>query len=328
MTQTSPSRQEHESNDEFVQSGPIDSLRPVSGPTGDNDASEKPVREKLKKTSIASISQHTSNPDEAGLETEARVVNEVDPTPNLPTDKATENADIDLARGRPVRKRSFDDIEALEGGTSDAGGVQNEGSNGHARKRSRDVRAGESYKGDRQPRATDTTVQEEPESTYNSSASPNHMSNDSENNSGIARFPAQLPSQIDSAEGSDQNNHEDSEAEEIAAASSPDASKDLPDQEMRDSAPSPRKKRSRDHVDTDVDREQKIPATEEARAQRRSDELDRSENVDASGESSAAPVGSSVPEQRLESETDAIQKDTRELELSNVCRPRPYPNSA
>ena len=54
-------------------------------------------------------------------------------------------------------------------------------------------------------------------------------------------------------------------------------------QELRDSTSSPRKKRSRDQFDADADREQKIMATEEARAHRRSAEIDRVGDPDSTG---------------------------------------------
>ena len=55
------------------------------------------------------------------------------------------------------------------------------------------------------------------------------------------------------------------------------------DEEMKDGDYSPRKKRSRDQMDTEADREQKIAATEGTRAQRRSEELDRADNCSQSG---------------------------------------------
>ena len=54
------------------------------------------------------------------------------------------------------------------------------------------------------------------------------------------------------------------------------------DREMRDATSSVRKKRSRNHFDAELDRDQKILATEGAKAQRRSDELDRRDPVGAS----------------------------------------------
>ena len=50
---------------------------------------------------------------------------------------------------------------------------------------------------------------------------------------------------------------------------------------MFDHLTSPRRKRSRDPLDTDLHREQKIVATEEAKANRRSEELERNEVLPA-----------------------------------------------
>ena len=54
------------------------------------------------------------------------------------------------------------------------------------------------------------------------------------------------------------------------------------DREMRDAASGLRKKRSRNHFDAEVDREQKILATEGTKAQRQSDELERRDSVGVS----------------------------------------------
>ena len=81
------------------------------------------------------------------------------------------------------------------------------------------------------------------------------------------------------------------------------------DHEMNDGAYSPRKKRSRDQMDTEADREQKIAATEEARAQRRSDELDRSE----------FPSHGRLPQQGSAATNDALGGNKTNTANSEVC---------
>ena len=71
------------------------------------------------------------------------------------------------------------------------------------------------------------------------------------------------------------------------------------DHEMRDSTVSPRKKRSRDQFDPDLDREQKIAATNETRAHRRSDEMSR-------GETSVSGVHDALQSQIHDSETKKV----------------------
>lgn len=88
---------------------------PSSGGS-DNDGSEKPIREKLKKASIAGLSTHAkANGDkvqsgDANVETSAREEEEDE-------EKGTDRGDtmltdnIPSSRGRPARKRSFDDLQ-------------------------------------------------------------------------------------------------------------------------------------------------------------------------------------------------------------------------
>ena len=210
------------------------SLKPPQDITSDNEASEGPVREKLKKTSIASIPRQTdasrADEDEAQITPTIAQVLEND------AQAVTETLDMTQDdRGRPVRKRSFDDLRndkvaQPENGFQEIGSIS-----GRERKRSKDVH--------------------------------------------------------------DSRDHQDSTAPRHPAAVVPEGQGDkLPpstdtepaDEDMTHGAFSPRKKRSRDHMDMDTHREQKIPATEEAKAYRRSDEQERKEkpmdDVQESGE--------------------------------------------
>lgn len=203
----------------------------------DNDTSERPVREKLKKTSLASLPRDNLMSPRAQTEPERddAMLTHHDVAPN---EQAT--CVYPGPRGRPLRKRSFDDIEPAEGDPFEVTADVMCNTGGHARKRSRDVRVGAGFDGENRKRgATETPVQEVDEQNL----SDNEM-----------------------AELEDNRSPESGALSHIQGAL---------DEDMTDSTLLPRKKRSRDQFDTDMDREQKIPATEEAKAQRRSEESER-----------------------------------------------------
>ena len=219
-------------------------LYPATDSASDNDASERPVREKLKKTSIASISKAVTNP----LQNNSSVAwGTIDGPPNPMSDISGRNQDaIEVhtePRGRSQRKRSFDDLEAQE---ETSGARPLKGHSGrHSRKRSRDVGVGQDTKDDQSPKA-----------------------------------PGQIPMEKDMEGEADAA---DNQMGQIGERHADEATKDLSRSSLQDnenaevkySAFSPRKKRSRDQLDIETHREQKIPATEEAKAHRRSEESER-----------------------------------------------------
>ena len=185
-------------------------------PASDDDTS-RPVRERLKKASIASMPKNdtatksSSAADDQRLDTNPEESQKRD-SPNGQTPSPTAEP-----RGRLSRKRSYDDtIAADRGASATTTQVHHEEDVSHARKRSRDVRA------------------------------------------------IQIPSM---------------EAPAITTVQSPLEEgindEETLDQEIEDSVQSPRKKRSRDEFDVDAHREQKIPATDEAKAYRRSEDSER-----------------------------------------------------
>jgi len=313
-----PSEQDSVQNDEPTQMetsshGPSASLRPPPEATSDNDVSEKPVREKLKKTSIASISQHVTKAQEVGQEADASRMSDIDvaQTESSPAE-AISKIGMDTSRGRPLRKRSFDGLEITDTyeDTTVDNGTHNERLNGHVRKRSRDVRTGEALKEDRLPRGVDMTLEEETESYAKQAESPKLSGHASDKAETISVQNPEIPQQMEV--------ERDSNLKDVGTAeeeSSVVIGKAPSDQEMRDSGPSPRKKRSRDQFDTEADREQKqkIPATEGLRAQRKSDELERTENTRASSES----VHSS--ERSTPFEQEPIPATDNSREVSKVC---------
>ena len=206
--------------------------------TSDNDAGERPVREKLKKTSIASIPKYGTV--SANADVEANDGNKMDAR-DTETGNAKQEEHMVIGeekRGRPIRKRSldqFDDQQGREGKTEDR---LTQSSGGHARKRSRDVRAGPALKIEsRRIESSGMAVQEEDETIV------------------------------------ERGHNQDVEV--FGASGTPPSIGDDVDQEMKESAFSPRKKRSRDQFEPDTPREQKIAATDETKARRRSSEESR-----------------------------------------------------
>ena len=114
-------------------------LRPISPSSGgsDNDGGERPVREKFKKASIAGLSERAAaeeNPIAEKTDTEPPLIDT-----GKAEDKATQ-ADAAASRGRPTRKRSFDDLQNDSPATPDGKASENATNRGnHKRMRSRDI---------------------------------------------------------------------------------------------------------------------------------------------------------------------------------------------
>ena len=275
---------------------PSQSLRPTIDSLSDNDNGEKPVREKLKKTSLASMSNHIVERQERALKSNGENSEpdhvDKDSSPRKAIDKKAVEP-----RGRPVKKRSFDDLDTPDSESVEAGRgyVAKPYANGHLRKRSRDVRVGELSTENRRPLLAGTPVREESEDAENGFDTSEACTNGSKNAVDRKSPATEVRSQVETEQ--DQQFQKSSElARSVPGTVQSDheieMEKESTDQEMRESASTPQKKRSRDQIDTDADREQKIPATEEARAHRRSDELERSEVSAARNRSSVSPKGS------------------------------------
>lgn len=247
----------------------------------DNDTSEKPVREKLKKTSLASMSSHTVARQERAPKEQEKNSTSDHMYRDLSPEEETNKKGVEH-RGRPEKKRSFDDLDTFEAVGNDAGrehvGIPT--SNGHLRKRSRDVRVGEYPKEDRRPPLGGSPVREESEDAANGVEKSGACINGPMNAVDSESPAAETLSQVEMEhvkQPQDVNEPTQYVSGTVQQNDEPETEKGSADLEMRDLASSPRKKRSRDHFDTEADREQKIPATEEARAHRTSDELERGE---------------------------------------------------
>lgn len=205
----------------------------------DNDTSERPVREKLKKTSIATLPKYGVTAASAD-----DPVDDDDRMAALPTGSKT-SSDVDTAdqgiRGRPTRKRSFDDLEAtdeistaIKPTTNSYGKDSHER---HARKKSRDIRA-----------------------------------DDSSSESGRRKRSREQP--VLEVEEEEEDEDEKMKVSQERGSTPPGPLEPM-DEDGGHGVLSPRKKRSRDQVEQDQDKKQKVAATEEERARRNSEEEEK-----------------------------------------------------
>ncbi|KAL9603443.1 MAG: hypothetical protein Q9219_001130 [cf. Caloplaca sp. 3 TL-2023] len=230
--------------------------------TSDNDVSERPVREKLKKTSIASMPRHGADKKPLDTTVEPSSIPEPDEPQKRDSPSDQTPSPTSETRGRLSRKRSYDDTvepNNSAGGPSSTKTHHKTDDANHARKRSRDVRTI-----DPPTLATSAPV-----------------------------------SQLSPLEGKiiDERSLND----------------ETLDEETEESAQSPRKKRSRDELEADAQRELKIAATDEAKAYRRSEDSERGQ-LNQPDDAGAIVVDS--PPQRKQDGDDKIPADTRAAEPS------------
>lgn len=282
-----------------LSTGPPIPFDQAAGSVSDNDASEKPVREKLKKTSLASIAKDAVKAQGRKIGDAEEKTCASDPVRREASPERGSCGTAVGSRGRPMRKRSFDDLETPEAEDKSTGAGQDHVKelDGHARKRSRDVRVGDTVKEDARHLTAGSFLEEESEEAASSSNPHELIENEFEGAWGRDEReklgPPKAGLNADAlCIGTNQSVSYTSGT--LAQVTAPEPDKNPVDHEMRDSTASPRKKRSRDQLDTEADREQKIHATEEARAHRRSDELERAEGVPSSDQS-VVPSGVSFP---------------------------------
>ncbi|MCJ1478546.1 hypothetical protein MMC13_007227 [Lambiella insularis] len=206
-------------------------LHPVGDYASDGDTGERPVREKLKKTSIASLPKFCAVPAEVGTAEHPDTVMGSHEVAEEAL-QAIQNEDTNSKeRGRPPGKRALEDPDAVE--TEKDGPIDTSFAARHARKRSRDIRSVEDKKSGSRRRSTETPVQEETED-MESPKEDTALRHNLEDTS-IKEHPVQTTTET-------------------------------VDQEMQESILSPKKKRSRDQFESESQREQKIAATDVNRA--------------------------------------------------------------
>lgn len=236
---------------------PLDPAQ-VAESLSDNDANEKDARDRLRQTTLASMSrpkaETTLNQDDKQETVERPMSNGA---------FGQYNAQGESPRGRTVRKRSFDGSDQPEPEVVSTEQDNKDVANGHARKRSRDVHSLDTSRpNSRAVKPLGTSLHEDIEEIA-----------EMEHTDGLQAQPSVVTSKDDDQEGNEATmSVHDQDPKHVITEGNMDK-----DQEMKEGSVSPRRKRSREHLDSDAVREQKIAATEEARAQRRSDEINRIE---------------------------------------------------
>jgi len=240
-------------------------LHPTGDSASDGDAGERPVREKLKKTSIASMPKHgiisAENEAEAPIDIiMASQENEDDqaPEPQLSNTGGEPMTTGVEDRGRAVRKRSLEDLDGADTGNH----ISTETSiSAHAREENEEVESGREAKALRED-LEETKIKE----------------------------------------------------------STPTSGPEVADHEMQESVLSPKKKRSRDHFEADIQREQKIAATEENRARRRSSEEER-RALDQKKTTKGASEEESLQNGRAVAPEDSTSKIHTDTSTTKVLQP-------
>ena len=286
MTQTVQRQSSPQDNGHLQPTGSYTIHQTTTDPASDNDTSERPVREKLKKTSIASIPKHDVTPakDEVEVQEDHNMLPEHDLHPT--------NTECEAEpRGRPARKRSLDDLESTDHNAAPPESVSIDMTGRHIRKRSKDVHAGESLK-------SDTRRQESPES------------------------PLHEESEVmGDAKLEDESDLVDTKAPSLNGTNAPPSEVEPADQEMQESILSPRKKRSReqsrDQPEAESYREQKIAATDESR-RRRSSEEERMDHDETKDESTKPLVEESARSDPVEQSSEPSSKVTAETSTTQV----------
>ena len=254
--------------------GPSRNLSPsrqtTSGSASDNEASERPVREKLQMASLASMSELSNHPIERSREN-ADAPNAM--TGAIETVPVPEITRKDGSRGRLKKQRSLDQIGSADEDRRVLSRVGAEYTC-HVREIPQEFHAGVPIRSDDNPALASPLHEEpvdEPDRSREDRASPGTSisglkgadSLKTEDDDSVG-YSNKIGSPI---QGRAFQPEQDRRAETNVGL----------EQEIGDGTTSPRKKRSRDQLDSDLDREQKIVATEELRAQRLSSELDRSD---------------------------------------------------
>lgn len=283
-------------------SGP---LGPALDPVSDNETGEKSARDQLEKTSIDTLAQPAPDPTEHEILPRS-APNQQPVTVHSSSGPAPTQTQGESPRGRPVRKRSFDGSDVLDSQPNPSHHEDDtEASKGHLRKRSRDIRSGEGLKnGEKESTKVADPLEEEAEEIADDEPVDSSMNDRNTQDSNLETDEKQdttSPIQVDDASiASLDDDKQDAERETSADPSTSHANQTgvdahTEDEQMKDGSSSPRRKRSRNQLEADADREQKIAATEIARAQRRSDEISRTDMLSQSGESDQADAMRTSP---------------------------------
>ena len=263
-------------------------LQPGGEDASDGDGGERPVREKLKKTSIANIPKYgivSGGPDFEEQSDTLMVSQEADED-IVPEEKSTDSGAQE--RGRPPRKRSLEDLDVVE---TTKNKTPDGSLSGHARKRSRDVHTENGTKSRSRRRSTGLPIHEESEAIES------------------GRRDSALRDELEDT---------------TIGGYIPNSESTTADQDMQESILGPKKKRSRDQFEAESQREQKIAATDENRARKRSSEEERPgetgvETAEPTSIENTSQNGPVVAPPETFKETPTEASSTKVQRLSHLC---------
>lgn len=223
----------------------------------DNELNERPVREKLKETTIASIPDNNI-PASA---TDSSQGEDLQNLPEANNNQATEQA-ADLP-GRVMRKRAFDDLQEPADSTHESRPNIDRDDSGWVRDTSQSGKGGKGFA---------------------SGARGLHFANNGSEDANEGAETLGLKGNVEPAQAQLE--------------------------ESRGSAFSPPMKRSRENYDVEIWREQKIAATDEAKAYRGSDEIERDISLPENDDPPDANSGHSKFEDSILKESTGLMEPT------------------
>jgi hypothetical protein len=130
------------STPEIPQTAPesrTEQLKPDAGTASDTDGGERATREKLKKTSINALPKYKMVETGMGPEKDNDEVMLSQQTDNGETADGSESLNGEEGRGRPTKKRSFEDLQAGDQSHEGLDSPSKQYDHGHMRKKSRDT---------------------------------------------------------------------------------------------------------------------------------------------------------------------------------------------
>lgn len=227
-------------------SPPDASLQSYPDSASDNETSERPVRERLEKASIASVPKDGSVNSTTGIEANKDNsfghVNPAVQSRHTPSFAQSCELSANGYHARGKRNQSYDDLAMSGKQEIYAGDIEAERNHTLTRKKSADFHF-----------------------SYGKEINRLEPTGEAEN---LAYDESSLD--LDAAANASQIF-----VARLGSGKLPSLHSDSDDRDKGFAVFGPRKKRSRDQLDADIDREQKIVATEEAKAQRRSEEQER-----------------------------------------------------
>lgn len=290
----------------------------ASGSMSENESGERAARQKLKKASLVAIGKDQVH--DAPGQSDVTTINSLTAHESSGQVSREHSEHTEEERGRISRKRSFEELQSTSEHVDAPDSETTDATLRHARKRSRD-------------HTFEATSDNQAHSRLERSGVINaEGGDDSSSGKAEASLTKHLvdvsgpSSYADEQSGSDGTQPVSRDRQPPHAYANPSAveEKASPSRGPSDGSASPRKKRSREQFDTEPIREQKIIATEEARAQRLSSEFGRAEGSLLVGNESTQP---GAYHNDVERKGGSLRKTT--ADMSSPAEPPipPLPNS-